>query len=252
MRKVLLGIVGLMFFALPVAAQTAEQIVNSYIKTIGGMDKIQAVKSLRKTGKFNGGGGFEAVIVEENKRPNFVRQDFSLQGLTAVNAYDGKAGWKINPFGGKKDAETLGEDEMKQIIEDADFDGPLINYASKGNKIEYVGKEDYEGSDVYKLKVTLATGDTRYYFMDADYFVPIKIETKRTVRGAEREFETILGDYKEVAGVYFPFSVESGVKGNPNRSSVTYEKIEVNTALDDGRFALPKMPTTNQPKSPNR
>ena len=252
MRKVLLPIIGLIFFALSASAQTADQIVNAYIKTIGGTEKIQAVKSMRQTGQFSGGGGFEAVVVNENKRPNFVRQEFSLQGLTAINAYDGRSGWKINPFGGKKDAESLGEEELKQIVEDSDFDGPLINYARKGNKIELIGKEDYEGSDVYKLKVTLASGTVKYYFMDTDYFVPLKIETKQINRGTEFEFETLLGDYKQIGGVYYPFSIESGVKGSPNKSSITIEKIEINPAFDDARFVLPKTPTANQPKSPNR
>ncbi len=247
MRKVLLGIVGLMFFALSAVAQTAEQIVNSYIKTIGGMEKIQAVKSIRQIGKFSGGGGFEAVVVSENKRPNFIRQEFSLQGLTAISAYDGQSGWKINPFGGKKDAESLGEEELKQIVEDSDFDGPLINYAQKGNKIEFIGKEEYEGSDVYKLKVTLKSGTVKYYFMDTDYFVPIKIETKQINRGTEFEFETVLGDYKEVGGVYYPFSIESGVKGSPNKSSVTVEKIEINPAFDNSRFVQPMMKIQAQP-----
>jgi hypothetical protein len=251
MRKVLLGVIVSVLLGVSVSAQTADEIINNYIKTVGGMEKMQAVKSVRKVGKFNGGGGFEAVYIEENKRPNAVRQEFSLQGMTAVNAYDGKSGWKINPFSGKKDAETLGEEEMKQIIEDSDFDGALVDYRKKGNKVEFIGKDEFEGSDVFKLKLTLANGDTRYYYMDTDYFVPIKIETKRTVRGAEQEFETIYGDYKEVAGVYFPFSVESGIKGNPNRQSITYEKIEVNTAMDDKRFAMPTMtakPAEAQPK----
>jgi outer membrane lipoprotein-sorting protein len=250
MRKVLLSIVGLMIFSISASAQTAEEIINKYVKTVGGMEKIQAVKSMRQTGKFTGGGGFEAVIINENKRPNFVRQEFSLQGLTAINAYDGKNGWKINPFGGKKDAETLGEEELKQIVEDSDFDGPLINYAAKGNKIEFVGKEEYEGSDVYKLKVTLANGTVKYYFMDTDYYVPLKIETKQINRGTEYEYETVLGDYKEVGGVYYPFSIESGVKGSPNKSSITIQKIEINPAFDDTRFGLPKTPNANQPKSP--
>ena len=203
MRRVLLGIIVSTLFVFSVSAQTAEQIVNSYIKTIGGMEKLQSVKTLRKVGKFNGGGGFEAVLVEENKRPNFVRQEFSLQGMTGIVSYDGKTGWKIEPCSGKKDPEALGEEELKQVIEDSDLDGALVDYQKKGNKLELVGKDEVEGSDVFKLKLTLANGDTRYYFMDTDYFVPIKIETRRMVRGAEREFETVLGDYKEVADVYF-------------------------------------------------
>src|SRR5690349_1333389 len=98
MRKFLLASVGIALFAIPVSAQTADEIIAKYIKTIGGMEKIEAVKTLRRTGKSTSGGGFEAVIIEENKRPNLVRQEFVLQGMTGVNAYDGKTGWKIEPW----------------------------------------------------------------------------------------------------------------------------------------------------------
>jgi hypothetical protein len=227
--------------ALPASAQTVEEIIAKYVKTIGGMEKIEAIKTLRRTGKYTGGGGFEAVVVQENKRPGQVRQLFTFQGMTGSYAYDGKTGWKIEPWGGKKDAEALSEEELKGFTEDADFDGPLINYQQKGNKVEFVGMDDIEGTDVYKLKVTLKSGDVHYYFMDGDSGVPIKIEIKRTVRGAEQESETILGDYKQVAGVYFPYSIESGQKGSANKSQITYEKIEANVVLDDGVFKQPEV-----------
>jgi hypothetical protein len=239
MRRFLLTLAGLLCLAAPAAAQSADEIVAKFIKTVGGMERIQAVKSLRRMGKYNGGGGFEAVIVEENKRPNLVRQEFQIQGMTGVTAYDGQKGWKIEPWNGKKDAEALSEEELKSIIEDSDLDGPLVNYKQKGIKVEYVGTDEVEGTDTYKLKVTMQNGDVRFYYMDTDYFVPIKIDTKRTIRGAEREYETILGDYKEVDGWYLPFSVESGVKGSQFKSKVTYEKIEANVALDDARFHVP-------------
>ena len=239
MRKLLLAAACVAALAARAPAQTADEIVEKFIKTVGGMEKIQAVKSLRRTGKYTGGGGFEAALVEENKRPNLVRQEFFIQGMVGVTAYDGKTGWKIEPWNGKKDAEALSEEEMKGIIEDSDLDGPLVNYRQKGVKVEYVGMDEVEGTEAYKLKVTLASGDVRFYYMDTDYFVPIKIDTKRMIRGAEREYETVLGDYKEVGGWYLPFSVESGLKGNPNRSKVTYEKIEANVALDDARFSRP-------------
>ena len=248
MRKFLSGIVGLVLFTIPVSAQkTAEEIISKYIKTVGGMEKIQAVKTLRRTGKFTGGGGFEAAILEENKRGKMVRQEFSLQGLTGITAYNGKTAWKIEPWQGKKDPEPLGEEEMKEIIEDSDFDGPLINYQQKGNKVEFVGMDEVEGTDAYKLKVTLANGDVRYYYMDTDYYVPIKIDTKRMVRGAEREYETMLGDYKEVAGWYLPFSIETSVKGSQNKQKITYEKIEANVPLDDSLFQMPMVAAKSQP-----
>jgi len=233
------NLAGLVLLAVTPTTPTADDIVARYIRTVGGMEKIEAVSTLRRTGKFLGSGGFEATVLQENKRPNKVREEFSLQGMTGINAYDGSVGWKIQPWNGKKDAEPLGEDEMKAIVEAADFDEPLIHYQEKGNKVEALGTEEVEGSDTYKLKVTLKSGDTRYYYMDTDYFVPIKIETKRMIRGAEQEFETSLGDYKEVQGWYLPHSFEANLKGSDDKQKITYEKIEANVAIDDRRFEKP-------------
>jgi hypothetical protein len=222
-------------------AQTADSLIAKYIQASGGMARMQALQTLRRTGKFTGGGGFEAVIVQENKRPNSVREEFSIQGMTGINAYDGKNGWKIEPWQGKRDPESLGEDEMHGILDDADFDGPLVNYQAKGNRVEYQGVEQIEGSDAHKLKVTRPNGDISFYYLDTEYYVPIRIDTQRMIRGAPQEFETSLGDYKQVNGVYLPFSSESGPKGSSSsdRSKITYDKIEANVPLADQRFVRP-------------
>ncbi|HEV8363741.1 MAG TPA: hypothetical protein VGQ52_09490 [Gemmatimonadaceae bacterium] len=224
------------------AQQTADEIVAKYAQRIGGLQKISAIQSVRRTGKFYGGGGFEAQVKNENKRPQKVREEFAFGGMVGVTAYDGKSGWKIEPWQGKKDPEPLGEEETKGIVEDAEFDDPLLNYREKGNKIELVGTDLIEGTEVYKLKLTLASnGDVRTYYLDADSGVPIKYEVKRTVRGAEREFEVELGDYKEVNGVFFPFSFAIGAKGSSaaNKSQYGWERIETNVSLDDARFSMP-------------
>ena len=239
MRKILLTLAGLAMFALPAAAQTTDEIVAKYIKAVGGMDKIQAIKTLKRSGKFIGGGGFEAVVAQENQRPNMVREEFIFQNLTGVNAYDGHTGWKIEPWQGKKDPEALGEEELKSILEDADFDGPLVDWKKKGNKLEYLGHDDVEGTDTYKLKVTLPNGTVFTYYIDSEYYVPIKIDTKRTIRGADREYETVIGDYKKVDGVYVPFSMETNAKGNTNASKIVYGKIEANAPINDLRFRKP-------------
>jgi len=239
MRKPLLTLAGLAALAAPLPAQTADEIIAKYLTNVGGMDKIQAVTTLRRTGKVVLGGGFEAGVIQESKRPNKLRQEFVFQGMTGVNAYDGKTGWKIEPWQGKKDPEALSEEEMKQIVEDADFDEALVNYRQKGNKVEFAGTEQVEGTDVYKLKVTLASGDLRYYYMDTDHYVPIKIDIKRMIRGAEQEFETTLGDYKAVAGWYLPYSIETTRKGSEDTQKITFDKIEANVPVDDGRFAKP-------------
>jgi hypothetical protein len=251
MRTLIIALTTFSLVASPLSAQssaprTADEIIARYLKTVGGMDKIQAVKTLRRVGKYNGGGGFEAIIVQENKRPNLVREEFSLQGMTGINAWDGRTGWKIDPFGGKKDPEALSEDEMRGIVEDADFDEPLVNYREKGNKVELVGTDQIEGTDVYKLRVTLKSGDVRTYYMDTDYFVPIKMDETRTIRGTEQEIETTLGDYKEVAGWFMPFSIESGFKGQ-GKGKVTFERIDANVPIEDSRFVKPVVVTPPPP-----
>ena len=247
MSKALILLATFALSALPVSAQTVDDIVGRYLKTIGGPEKIQAVQTLRRSGKYIGGGGFEAVWVQENKRGNSVREEFSLQGMTAINAYDGKTGWKIEPWNGKKDPEAMGEGELKSIVEDADFDGPLVNYKQKGYNVEFIGIDKFEGTDTFKLKISKPNGDVYIYYLDTDYCVPIKIDTKRMVRGAEREFETALGDYKEVAGWYLPYSYETNAKGSQDKSKLVYEKIEANVPLDDKRFEMPVTTSAAKP-----
>jgi photosystem II stability/assembly factor-like uncharacterized protein len=238
----------LSFAALTLVAQapapTADEIIGKYIQRVGGMERIQSIQTLRRTGKYTGGGGLEAGVVEENARPNLVRQEFLLQGMVGITAYDGKTGWKVEPWEGKKDPEALGEEEMKGVLEDSDFDGQLVNYKAKGHKVEYVGTEPVEGTDAYKVKLTLANGDVRFYFFDTDDSVPIKIELKRMIRGAEREYETILGDYKEVSGWYLPHAIESGMKGSASKGVINYEKIEANVPIALARFSKPGEPAS--------
>lgn len=228
-------------FAVPASAQTVDEIVAKNIEARGGMQKLKAAKSMRSTGKMTVGPGMEAPLVLEQKRPNSMRMEFTLQGLTGIQAYDGANGWKVMPFGGKKDPEPMGEDELKAVIEQADFDGPLVDYKEKGNKVELVGKEQVEGSDAYKLKVTLKNGEVRHYYLDADSFLEIKAESKRTIRGTERETESLIGDYKEVSGMMIAHSVEAGAKGSPNKQKLTLEKIEINPTIEDARFKMPEV-----------
>src|SRR5215472_16312935 len=122
MRNILASLVCLM--ALNAFGQTAEELVAKNLQAKGGVDKIKAIKSVRMTGNFDAG-GFKATVGELSKRPDLVKETFSFQGMTQVQAYDGSSGWQISSFGGRKDPEMLGEDELRDLADDADFDGPL-------------------------------------------------------------------------------------------------------------------------------
>jgi hypothetical protein len=221
-------------------AQTADELVNKNIQAKGGIDKVKAIKSVRITGKLRGGGGFTAATVQENQRPNLVRETFSLQGMTAVTAYDGATGWQIQPFGGHKDPEYMGEDNLQDLMLDADFDGPLVDYKEKGNTVEFMGHDIVDGDDALRLKVTLKNGDIIYYFLDPDTFLEIRKEVQEFTRGAVRESTIDLGSYKPVNGVMFPFSISQGTKENPAQQTTTVEKIDVNMPIENVDFAVPE------------
>ena len=160
--------------------------------------------------------------------------------MTQTAAYDGTTGWQISPFQGRKDPELLGEDDMREMVEDADFDGPLVDYKQKGNIIEYIGHDVVDGDDALKLKVTLKNGDIIYYFLDPDTAIEIRTDKLIFVRGSMHETVTDMGSYKPVAGVMYPFSLASGPKNDPSSwQSVTIEKMEVNVQLSSSEFAVP-------------
>ena len=230
-------------------SQTADELVNKNIQAKGGIEKMKAIHSVRITGKLNGGGGFTAATVQENQRPNLVRETFALQGMTAVSAYDGTTGWQIQPFGGHMDPEFMGEDDLKDLLLDADFDGPLVDYKEKGNTVEFLGHDVVDGDDALRLKVTLKDGDIIYYYLDPDTFLEIRKEVTEFIRGSVRESVVEMGSYKPVAGVMFPYSISQGSKANPAAQTTTVEKIEVNVNINPADFAVPASLRADEMKS---
>ncbi|HKN25020.1 MAG TPA: outer membrane lipoprotein-sorting protein [Candidatus Acidoferrum sp.] len=230
-------------------AQTVDEIIAKNVQARGGLEKLRAIKTMRVTAKFSQD-RFRATYVQENKRDDKVREEVILQGMAQVQAYDGRSAWQINPFGGRKDPEMMSQDDSKSLILDADLEGPLVDYKQKGHTAELVGHDSVEGTDCYKIKLTLKNGDVRYYYLDADSYLEIKFETQSNVRGAVQYNDTLLGDYEQVDGVYFPFSVETAETGTDSWARFTVVKMEPNVPLDDSRFALPVTKTDAKATAP--
>jgi hypothetical protein len=239
MRHAVLVLLAVSCLAIVARTQTADELVAKNIQAKGGMDKIKAIKSIRYTSKLDLGGGFTAKAAQENMRPNLVRETFAIQGMTAVQAYDGTAGWQIQPFQGHKDPELMGEDDLRDMLLDSDFDGALVDYKEKGNSVEFLGHDVVDGDDTLRLKVTLKNGDIVYYYLDPDTFLEIRKEVRQIIRGSVRERIVDLGSYKPVNGVMYPFSVAVGSKSNPGSQTFTVEKMEANVTIDPADFALP-------------
>ena len=222
-------------------ALTADELAAKNVAAKGGAEKLAALQSLRLTGKLLVNGdtlqlGYVATVA----RPDSLRQEATLQGLTLIQAYDGTQGWKVNPFQGRKDPEKMSADDAKDLSEDAaDFTGALVDWKAKGYKLDYLGTEDVDGTEAHKLRVTRPNGDITYVFLDPDYVLEIRTITRRIQHGVPRETVTDYGDYEQVNGVYFAFAQASGPNGSSDRNKLQFDKAEANTPLDGALFRFP-------------
>ncbi|HEU0035439.1 MAG TPA: hypothetical protein VFQ53_32740 [Kofleriaceae bacterium] len=223
-------------------ADSLDQLLARNLAARGGEAKLRELKTLKLTGRIVFGGGdfsIDAEWAQVQKRPGLVRSEVTLQGLTAVQAYDGREGWSVSPFGGRREAEKASEDDARELAQQAELDGPLVGWRDKGHRIEFLGTEDVDGTAALKLRVTRKDKDVQYVYLDPDSALEIRITTVRKVRGTEHITETDLGGYQQVAGVWIPFAIESGQKGGPRNSRITVVRADANVAVDDSMFKLP-------------
>jgi outer membrane lipoprotein-sorting protein len=218
-------------------AQTVDEIIARNMAAKGGLASLKAVQTFRMTGDV-AIGPMQASFVEVHKRPGKMRRDITIQGMTLVQACNGESGWQIVPFTGKKDPEPMAPDDLKQLQQDADMDGPLLEYKQKGYKVELAGKERVAGTDAYHLKITLKGGDMLDLYLDAVSYLETKIVSKTT-----------LGDYRKVNGLMFPFSIETHTgDGQSPTSKISISKVEVNFPVNDSVFAMPPPAPAGSPK----
>ena len=223
--------------AVSASAETADEVIGKYVAARGGADKMKAIQSLEMKFKANQQ-GVEFPGKMDLKRPGKVRMEMTIQGKTMVQAHDGKTTWMIMPFLGSPDPQTMSSDEAKEVIEQADMDGPMVDYRTKGHTVELLGKEDVEGSPAWKLKVSLKNGDVSYIYIDTETALEVKETSKRKQQGSEVEVDSYLTNYKPVNGVLFPFAVENKVQGK-SMGQFTVDDIAANVAIDDSIFAMP-------------
>lgn len=225
------------------SAQTADEVIAKYVAARGGIDKIKAVKSERLTGTISFGPEAEGPFLVERLRPLKMYMEITLNGMTLIRSYDGKStGWIYNPFTSNPSVQAMTDTDLRNIGDEADFDGPFVDYKAKGNKIEFVDKEEVLGKTAYKLKLTNKLGDVSYFYFDADTNLLLKWEGDRKVGTQSFPWESVFHDFREVNGLKYPFLIESDAPGTDQRQKITADKIEVNIAIDAARFGKPNAP----------
>lgn len=294
MRKVC-GILTLVTLAasLALAADTsvpgglsAAQIVDKNVAVRGGLQAWRAVQTLSLQGKMGAGGNQRAALplpvpkskefvntvprrpaeeaqlpfLMEMKRPRKVRVELQFHGQTAVQVYDGTNGWKLRPYLNRKDFEPYSEEERKIASNQEDLDGPLVDYAAKGSRVELDGTEQVEGRGTYKIKVTEKTGHTFHVWIDAKTFLEAKIEGQpRRLDGVDHPVEVYYREYRTVDGLQIPFVLETrvlpvGVNGLGLRDTlvppetIVIEKVVVNPKMEEKLFSKMEVPAVAKSK----
>ena len=221
--------------------QTADELVARNLAARGGADKLRAIRTMVITGTISFGDQSSPLTVKA-WRPNQIREEFKVQGTEITRAYDGTIGWQIQKSGEESKVDVLHGGDAENIREEAEnaIEGPLVDYAKKGSKVEALGKDTVGGKPVYKLKITTHGGTSITQFLDAGTYLEVHQEIERTVDGKLTTIVEDVGDYRAVGGMKFAHRFVSGPKENPQATTLQVEKMELDVPIEAGAFALPK------------
>jgi hypothetical protein len=212
-------------------AQTADEIIDKYLKAMGGKEKLMHLNSVMMEGKVNAQGMEIPMSILKVNNKGF-RLDFSVMGMDAYVITRPDSGWTFMPFQGQTKPEAVPADQLKESVDQLDLSTVLCNYKEKGHVIEYLGLDDVEGTDCHKIKVVSKTGKISYYLIDPASFYVVKMVSKEKAGGKEFDAEIKLSNYKEVDGYVFPYTIDSG------NGPFEITKISVNTPVDDSKFTV--------------
>jgi hypothetical protein len=238
MKKALLSamLFWLMFAA---KAQTADEIIGKHLEAIGGAS-WGTIKTMKMESKasMQAAPGMEIPMTMTVVNNKSVRIDVWIMGMTQSTCVDGDKGWANNPFAGKMDAEPLPADQVTEMKDMTDLSGSLYNYKEKGYTVEYVGKEDLEGTEVHKIKIVKSPTKTEYALIDPDNWYQIKNITVATIDGREMTSETTYYNFNKVGALVFPYSIE---QNNPMTGSsvTTVTALKLNEPVDEKIFEMP-------------
>ncbi|MCH9647534.1 MAG: hypothetical protein K0U98_04800 [Deltaproteobacteria bacterium] len=222
-----------------VGAQTVEEVIERNVEARGGPEAWKAIETIRMTGTMSLGDAVSGPLAVEFKRPDRMRIEFSVEGAPAIQAYDGETAWAVVPFAGAG-PRKLAPEQMAEIVEQADFEGPLIGYQAKGHEVELLGRAKVDGKEVFEILVKRKGGASVVLSLDASSYLEIRQTVSEVVQGNEVEVIVDVSDYREVAGVLFPFQISQTISVAPAPQIIRLSKVEVGVEISDDRFSFPQ------------
>ncbi len=237
MKKLFRGVATalLLVGVLSVQAQSVDEVLAKHFETIG-QSKLNNVQTMQTEGKIFVQ-GLEIPFNQKIKRTGKFYMESSFQGMKMIQAFNGESGWQVNPLMGAAEPQDLTGLELQSALESSDIDGPLHNYAAKGNKVEMLENDTFEGAEVFKLKLTKADDTEAVYFIDSDNYVILKAEVTMVLEGNTLTTSTSMGNYKEVDGVMLAHSITTTNMGQ--NINLILDKVEFGVEVDDSIFVKP-------------
>lgn len=246
-RLLVAAALALPFSVVAADVPTLDEVLEKHFQARGGLDAIRAVDSYRSTGTMNMA-GTQMPYVTEAKRPGKLRVEFTAQGMTGIQAVDGDSGWQVMPFMGILEPAPMGADDLRNFRNQADIDGPLVDWQAKGHQVEVVGPGEVDGADVVTLKITLAGGGEILSHLDAQRWLDLKWQISTTMNGQPARVAVTFGDYRQVGDLTLPHSMNQAIEGMPGVQAFVIERYEMNADIDDARFAMPVKAETATPE----
>lgn len=245
MKKFAFLIVLSIIFSLhSVVSQDLDEILDNYFETVG-QEAFNKVEDFALKGK-SIMQGMENDFLLKQKRPDKLYLEVDIQGMKLLQAYDGKVGWMVAPWTGTTEPQDITGLDLKSLKEQAEMDDRLFNWEEKGHKAELLGKEDMEGTEVFKIKLIDDEGDEYTFFIDSENYVQLKSISKLKFGDQTVESEMYFSNYEVIEGIAFPFSIESRMSGQIV-SQINIEEVKINVGVDDSIFEKPKKPVEKQP-----
>ena len=243
----LLVIALIVSFTLTVNAQSADEIITNYFENTGGIENWEKLTGIKMSAKINQGGMEIPIDIIQLKGGNQMTV-INFQGKEIKQGvFDGETLWATN-FMTQKAEKSDQEATDNMMLSKNDFPDSFLNYKEKNYTVELLGKETIDGTETFKIKLVkepiMVDGkeeeDVSFYFFDTENFVPIVVQSEiRTGQMKGQISESKLSDYQEVDGLYFPFSLTQGIKGQAGQG-ITIDKIVVNPEVDAKEFEFPE------------
>ena len=200
------------------AGVTAESIGQKYIAAIGGKANVEKINSLAMNASATVQGmTLETITLAAKGGKSSVEMKMMGQTMQKI-VFDGKDGYMMAQ--GQKQPLPA---ELKEELSANKEIFPELTFNAKNTELK--GIENINGEDAYAVK----KGDKTYYYSVKSGLKISESQTQKA-QGQEVTIPTYYSDYKEVAGVKFPFKISQNMSGMEINFIV--KSYEINKATD--------------------